>query len=193
MNLLTCIPILPQLLQWASSNQIPSLYRAVILSSLIVWVVILLVVLMFTLRVCWPSGIDALGWRCLCTSLRIASSDFCLSFSSVARCISTSFTDLDVLQPLLNCQLIALAKNPRVWPIGIGETSRKIIAKAVLHVSNRMSRIPVVVSSCVQDNVLFVKQLFMLCGRSLQMRAPKVFCYLMLLMHSTPAIIVQPS
>ena len=38
------------------------------------------------------------------------------------------------MQPLLNCRLIALDKNPGVRPIGIGETSRRIIAKAVLHV-----------------------------------------------------------
>ena len=54
--------------------------------------------------------------------------------ASVARRISTSFTDPDALQPLLNCCLIALDKNPGVRPIGIGEISRRIIAKAVLQV-----------------------------------------------------------
>ena len=54
--------------------------------------------------------------------------------ASIARCTSTSFTDPDALQPLLNCSLIALDKNPGVQPIGIGETSRRIIAKAVLQV-----------------------------------------------------------
>ena len=81
-----------------------------------------------------PSGVDALGWRRLCTSFRTASSDFCHSLASVARRISTSFIDPDALQPLLNCRLIALDKNPGVRPIGIGETSRRIIAKAVLYV-----------------------------------------------------------
>ena len=54
--------------------------------------------------------------------------------ASVDRRTSTSFTDPDALQPLLNCSLIALDENPGVQPIGIGETSRKIIAKAVLQV-----------------------------------------------------------
>ena len=81
-----------------------------------------------------PSGVDALGWRRLCTSFRTASSDLCHSLASVARHISTSFIDPDTLQPLLNCRLIALDKNPGVRPIGIGETSRRIIAKAVLQV-----------------------------------------------------------
>ena len=81
-----------------------------------------------------PSGVDALGWRHLCTSFRTASSDLCHSLASVARRISTSFIDPDTLQPLLNCRLIALDKNPGVRPIGIGETSRRIIAKAVLQV-----------------------------------------------------------
>jgi len=54
--------------------------------------------------------------------------------ASVAKHISTSFIDLDALQPLLNCWLIALDKNPEVQPIGIGKTSRRIIAKVVLYV-----------------------------------------------------------
>ena len=81
-----------------------------------------------------PPGVNALGWRHLCTSFRTASSDLCHSLALVAKRISTSFTDPDALQPLLNCRLIALDKNPGVRPIGIGETSRRIIAKAVLRV-----------------------------------------------------------
>ena len=61
-----------------------------------------------------PSEVDALGWRCLCTSFRSASLDLCHSLALVARRISTSFTDLEGLQPLLNCRLIALDKNPGV-------------------------------------------------------------------------------
>ena len=54
--------------------------------------------------------------------------------ASVTRHISTSFVDPDTLQPLLNCRLIAHDKKLGVQPIGIGETSRCIIAKAVLQV-----------------------------------------------------------
>ena len=50
-----------------------------------------------------PSGVDALGWRRLCTSFRTASSDLCHSLALVARRISTSFMDPDALQPHLNC------------------------------------------------------------------------------------------
>ena len=82
-----------------------------------------------------PSGVDAMGWRHLCTSFRTASSDLCHSLALVARHFSTSFTDPEALQPLLNCRLIALDKNPGVRQIGIGETSRRIIAKADLSTS----------------------------------------------------------
>ena len=70
-----------------------------------------------------PSGVDALGWRHLCTSFHSASSDLCHSLALVARCISTSFIDPDALQPLLGCRLIALDKNPGVQPIGIARSS----------------------------------------------------------------------
>ncbi|ETW95667.1 MAG: hypothetical protein ETSY2_47825 [Candidatus Entotheonella gemina] len=39
------------------------------------------------------------------------------------------------LAPLLACRLIALNKNPGARPIGIGDTARRIIAKAVLFIA----------------------------------------------------------
>ena len=39
-----------------------------------------------------------------------------------------------IIAPLFACRLIALDKNPGVRPIGIGEATRWIIAKAILHV-----------------------------------------------------------
>jgi len=58
-----------------------------------------------------PSGVDARGWRRLCTLFRSASVDLCHSLALVARRISTSFVDPAALQPLLNSRLIALDKN----------------------------------------------------------------------------------
>ena len=52
----------------------------------------------------------------------------------LARRICTSFVDPVGLSPLLACRLIALDKNPGVRPIGVCETARRIIAKAVLTV-----------------------------------------------------------
>ena len=81
-----------------------------------------------------PSGIDAHGWKRLCTSFKEASSDLCHSLAMVARRICTSYVDPKLISPLLACRLIALDKNPGVRPIGIGDTVRRILAKAVLSV-----------------------------------------------------------
>ena len=40
-----------------------------------------------------PSGIDAAGWRHLCTSFQSASADLCSSLASVARQIAVSYVD----------------------------------------------------------------------------------------------------
>ena len=82
-----------------------------------------------------PSGLDAHGWRRLCTSFKGASSDLCHSLALVARRICTSYVDPKSLSPFLACRLIALDKNPGVRPIGIGDTARRIIAKAVISVA----------------------------------------------------------
>ena len=59
----------------------------------------------------------------------------CHSLASVARRICTSYVDPKSISPLLACRLIALDKKPGVRPIGIGDTARQIIAKAVLSVA----------------------------------------------------------
>ena len=46
----------------------------------------------------------------------------------------TIYVDLSCIFPLLASHLIALDKNPGVRPISIGQTSRRIITKAVLTV-----------------------------------------------------------
>ena len=79
-----------------------------------------------------PSGIDAAGWRRMCTSFQSASADLCDSLASVARRMASTYVNPHGLSPLLACRLIALDKNPGVRLIGIGETSRRIISKAIL-------------------------------------------------------------
>lgn len=81
-----------------------------------------------------PSGIDAHCWRRLCTSFKSASDDLCHSLALLARRLCVSFVDPKGLSSLLACRLIALDKCPGVRPIGICETARRIISKAVLSV-----------------------------------------------------------
>ncbi len=81
-----------------------------------------------------PSGLDSQGWRRLCTSFRKASSDLCNSVALLARRICTTTVDPAGLTPLTACRLVALDKCPGVRPVGIGETIRRIIAKAILHI-----------------------------------------------------------
>ena len=82
-----------------------------------------------------PSGLDAHGWRRLCTCFKGASRDLCASLASVARRICSSYVNPTLIAPMLACRLIALDKNPGVRPIGIGDTARRIIAKALLSIA----------------------------------------------------------
>ena len=79
-----------------------------------------------------PSGIDAAGWRRMCTAFRKASDDLCHSLSSVARRVSCEYLDPTILNSFTACRLIALDKNPGVRPIGVAEVLRRIISKAIL-------------------------------------------------------------
>ena len=81
-----------------------------------------------------PSSLDASAWRCMCTSFPTVSDDLCDALSAVARCLRTSFVDPTGLSSFVACRLIALDKNPGVRPIGIGETVRHLIAKAILSI-----------------------------------------------------------
>ena len=79
-----------------------------------------------------PSGLDGYEWRRLCTSHKGASRDLCESLASVARRICSSYVDPIPIAPLLVCRLITMDKCPGVRPIGIGDTTHRIISKAVL-------------------------------------------------------------
>ena len=80
-----------------------------------------------------PSGLDAHCWRRLCTSFHSASRDLCHSLALLTRRLCTSFVDHKGLSAFLACRLIALDKCPGVRPIGICETARRIISKAILY------------------------------------------------------------
>ena len=65
-----------------------------------------------------PSGIDAHGWRRLCTSFKSASSDLCQSLALTAKRLCTSLVDPKSVAPLMACRLLALDKNNGNGPIG---------------------------------------------------------------------------
>ena len=65
--------------------------------------------------------------------LKSASHDLCHAMAAVAKRLCTTLVTPEGLAPLLACHLIALDKCPGVRPIGICETPRRIIAKAVLY------------------------------------------------------------
>ena len=83
-----------------------------------------------------PSGMDAKGWRRICTSFKGASDDLCHALALMGRRLATSYVDPVGLAPFLACRLIALDKNPGVRPIGICEIVRRIIAKTILSMTS---------------------------------------------------------
>ena len=121
-----------------------------------------------------PSGLDSQGWRRLRTSFRKASSDLCNSVELLARRICTTTVDPVGLAPLTACRLVTLDKCPRVLLVGIGETIRRIIAKAILHIIGPeiQQQDPL---SCVLARSLVVRLQFMLCVRYLMTKTLKRF------------------
>lgn len=88
-----------------------------------------------------PSGIDATGWRRLCTSFHGASNTLCTALAAVARRISTEYVDPSPLHAFIACRLIPLDKNPGVRPIGVCEIVRRIIGKLVVNVLSHDIRV----------------------------------------------------
>ena len=78
-----------------------------------------------------PSGLDAAAWKRLCTSFKRASVELCDSLASTAKRICTRYVDPKAMAAFVASRLIALDKCPGVRPIGIGETARRIIGKAI--------------------------------------------------------------
>ena len=81
-----------------------------------------------------PSGMDAQGWRRMCTSFHDASQGLCNAIAAVARRLCTTMVDPKALRGFTCSRLIALDKQPGVRPIGIGDVSRRVIGKAILSV-----------------------------------------------------------
>ena len=68
-----------------------------------------------------PLELNVHGCKFLCTLFQRASNDLCEGLASVARCLCTSFVDPAGVAGLVTGRLIALDKNPGVYPIGSGE------------------------------------------------------------------------
>ena len=81
-----------------------------------------------------PSGVDAAGWKRLCSSFGQCSVDLCNAIAIVTKRICTSYVDPHGISALVACRLIALDKCPGVRPIAIGETVRRIIGRAILSI-----------------------------------------------------------
>ena len=81
-----------------------------------------------------PSGLDASAWKRLCSSFGSHSVDLCNAIASVSKRICTTYVNPEDIRALVACRLIALDKCPGVRPIGIGETVRRIMARAILSV-----------------------------------------------------------
>ena len=88
-----------------------------------------------------PSGIDATGWRRLCTSFHGASNSLCSAVAAMTRRICTEYVDPLALHSFIACRLIPLDKNPGVRLIGVCETVRRIIGKSITGVVSSDIRI----------------------------------------------------
>ena len=81
-----------------------------------------------------PSGVDAAGWRRMCTSFHGASKQLCDAVAEVARRIATTYVDPGGLAAFTACRLCPLDKCPGVRPIGIAEVARRIVGKSIMEV-----------------------------------------------------------
>ena len=73
----------------------------------------------------WPTSVGQLY------TFSTHPADLCDDISCLARRICTTYVDPKGLEAFVACRLIAVDKCPGVRPIGIGETLRRIIGKAV--------------------------------------------------------------
>ena len=83
-----------------------------------------------------PSGVDATGWRCLCTSFHKESADHCDAVAACARRMCAEVVDPEGLRYYTASRLFPIDKSPGVQPIGISEVIRRIVGKAIMPVIN---------------------------------------------------------
>ena len=81
-----------------------------------------------------PSGLDAAGWKRMCSSFGRASIELCNAVARVAKRLCSTYVDPKGLTSFVACRLIALDKSPGIRPIGVGEVLRRIVGKAVLKI-----------------------------------------------------------
>ena len=103
-----------------------------------------------------PSGLDVHCCERLCTLL--------------AKRLCTILVDPKAMSPLLASPFIALDKCPGVRPIGIRETHRRIIAKAVLLITRSDIQDALVQDNCVQGKSPGLKQPYMGCDHCFLVR-----------------------
>ena len=114
-----------------------------------------------------PSGLDAGCWRRLCTMYRGSLKRLCSAVAEMARRLCVQNVDPAILQPFIACRLIPLSKNPGVCPIGICETLRRIIGKAILRVLGPNIRLATAWYSYVLVRSLAARVLYMPCEHCL--------------------------
>ena len=81
------------------------------------------------------SGLNAHAWKGMCSSFHNASDVLCCSVAKLIKKLCSSHVDPHAIAALTACSLIALHKHAGVRSIGVGETLRCLISKAILRVT----------------------------------------------------------
>ena len=78
---------------------------------------------------------DADDWRIILTSNSFgqSSTDICMALANVTKKLCVESDATDSLEEFLASKLISLDKYPGLRPVGVGEVSRRIIGKTVVH------------------------------------------------------------
>jgi hypothetical protein len=82
-----------------------------------------------------PGGCDSAHWQDALLRFGSHSRKLCDAIAYLTRQVSNSIINWDRIQALLSNRLVALDKCPGIRPIGIGETLRRIVGKAVCFVT----------------------------------------------------------